>query len=311
MRVTSNTFSNRLLDQLGDLATRQAKLQAQAATGQRVQLPEDDPVAMRRVLELQAEASSLNQYSDNIAILKEATTAAYSVMRSLKTANDKAGEIAIAADGLSSPEELSAYASKVDSLLEQALDDANAKHRGDYLFAGTRVDKPPFEAVRDANGKITAVNYVGNSDALTAEINPNVMSEAQPVGANTSGSGPRGLMTDSTSGADYFAHLISLRDHLAAGDTAAITATDVGNLKKDEENILYHYGHIGAIQSRLDAASSLNKDRAFSVDQSVSGLVDADLAQTLVRLTQVQNAYTAALQSGGTILQTSLLDYIR
>ena len=69
MRVTSNTFSNRLLDQLGDLATRQAKLQAQAATGQRVQLPEDDPVAMRRVLELQAEASSLNQYSDNIAIL--------------------------------------------------------------------------------------------------------------------------------------------------------------------------------------------------------------------------------------------------
>lgn len=311
MRVTSSTFSNRLLGQLGDLASRQAKLQAQAATGQRVQLPEDDPAAMRRVLELQSEASSLNQYSDNIATLKEATTASYSVMRALMNGNEKAGEIAIAADGLSSSEELSAYASQVDGLLEKALADANTKHRGDYLFAGTKVDKPPFEAVRDANGKITAINYVGNSDALTAEINPNVLSEAQPVGANTSGSGARGLITDASSGADYFAHLISLRDHLKAGDKAAITSTDVANLKKDEENLLYHYGHIGAIQTRLDAAASMNKEQAFSVTQSVSGVVDADLAQTLVRLTEVQNAYTAALQSGGTILQTSLLDYLR
>ena len=311
MRVTSNTFSSRLLTQLSDLATRQNKLQAQAVTGQRVQLPEDDPAAMRRVLELQSDAASLNQYASNIATLKEATTASYSVMRSLKTVNDKAGEIAIAADGLSSREELTAYASEVNQLIEKALDDANSRHRGDFLFAGTRVDAPPFQAVRDANGKITAVNYVGNSDAMTAEINPNVMSEAQPVGANTTGSGARGLITDSRSGADYFAHLVSFRDHLEAGDTAAIATTDVANIKKDEENILYHYGHIGAIQSRLDAAASLNKDQAFSVDQTVSGLVDADLAQTLVRLTEVQNAYTAALQSGGTILKTSLLDYLR
>lgn len=311
MRVTSNTFSSRLLTQLSDLATRQNRLQAQAATGQRVQLPEDDPAAMRRVLELQAEAASLNQYASNIATLKEATTASYSAMRSLKSLNDRAGEIAILADDLRSPEELSAYAAEVNQLLEQALNDANRTHRGDYLFAGTRVDQPPFQAVRDANGKITAVNYVGNAEAITAEINPNVMSEAQPVGANTSGSGGRGLITDSTSGADYFAHLISFRDHLTAGDTASIAATDRANIRKDEENLLYHYGHIGAIQSRLDAASSLNKDQAFSVDQSVSGLVDADLAQTLVRLTEVQNAYTAALQTGGTILSTSLLDYIR
>jgi flagellar hook-associated protein 3 FlgL len=311
MRVTSNTFSSRLLTQLNDLANRQNKLQAQAATGQRVQLAEDDPAAMRRVLELQSEAASLNQYASNIATLKETTTASYSVMRALKTVNDKAGEIAVAADGLSSPEELSAYATDVNQLIEKSLADANSKHRGDYLFAGTRVDKPPFEAVRDANGKITSVNYVGNSDAITAEINAGVTSEAQPVGANTTGSGPRGLLTDFGSGADYFAHLISLRDHLEARDTAAIASADVANIKKDEENILYHYGHIGAIQSRLDAAAGLNKDQAFAVDQNVSGLVDADLAQTLVRLTEVQNAYTAALQSGGTILKTSLLDYLR
>jgi len=311
MRVTANSFPNRLVNQLGDLASRQARLQNQAATGQRVQLPEDDPRAMRRVLDMQTEARSIDQYGDNIGRIKESTTAAYSAMSSLKKLNDRAGEIATLADGLKSPQELNIYGQEIDQMIEEGVQTANMTHRGDYLFAGSAVDKPPFTVTRDANGKITAVNYTGDKTAFTAEISNNVQSEGAPIGANTSGSGPRGLITDSRSGADYFAHLISLRDHLQAGDTKAVADTDRANVAKDEENLLYHYGHIGAIQSRLDAASSLGKDQSFSLEQQVSGLVDADLSQTLVRLTQVQNAYTAALQTGGSILNKSLLDYLR
>ncbi len=310
MRVTSNSFPNRLITQLGDLASRQTRLQNQAATGQSVQLPEDDPRALRQVLDIQTEATKTDQYSKNITFLKDATTVAYSAMKGLKTVNDRASEIATLADGLKSPQELNIYAQEVNQLIEESVQSANSKHQGDYLFAGTNVDQPPFVATKDADGNITAVTYTGNSDPVTAPISSDVSSEAQPVGANTSGSGPRGLITDSRTGADFFNHLISLRDHLLAGDTKSITDTDRVNLGKDEDNVLYHYGHIGAIQSRLDAASSMAKDQSFSMEQQVSGLVDADLAQTLVRLTQVQNAYTAALQTGGTILKTSLLDYI-
>jgi flagellar hook-associated protein 3 FlgL len=311
MRVTSNTFPNTLLAQIGDLSSRQAKLQAQAATGQRVQLPEDDPDAMRRALEMQAQAGSLNQFSANIANLKDTTTIAFSAMKSLKTVNDDANEIATRAVGINSTADLDGYAAQVNSDLESALTAANTTFRGDYIFAGTKVDKPPFEVVRDANNKITAVNYVGNADQITAEISPGASSEAQPVGANTTGSGPRGLLTDSRYGADYFNHLIALRDHLAAHDTAQVASSDQTNLKNDGENIIYHYSHIGAVQSRLDAADSIAKDQSFSINQHISGLVDADLADTMVKLTQVQNAYTAALQTGGRILNTSLLDYLR
>src|SRR5437868_4092054 len=100
MRVTSNSFPNRLISQLGDLASRQTKLQAQAATGQRVQLPEDDPRAMRRILDMQSESSALDQYSSNISRLQDTTTASYSAMKSLKKMNDRAGEIVTLADGL-------------------------------------------------------------------------------------------------------------------------------------------------------------------------------------------------------------------
>jgi flagellar hook-associated protein 3 FlgL len=310
MRVTSNSFPERLISQLGDLASRQGKLQAQAATGQRVTLPEDDPRAMRRVLDMQAEGRQISQYSTNIGILQDTANASYSAIKALKTINDKASEIATDADDLSSPEELAAFANQINELLKQAVQTANTIHNGDYLFSGTG-GQEPFSKVVDANGNITAVNYTGNTDAPTVEISPGVLSESAPVGANTSGNGGRGLITDSGSGADVFNHLIQLRDHLLAGDTKTIAATDLKNLNKDEENFIYHYGHNGAIQSRLEAALNLSKDQTFSIDQQVSGLVDADLAETMVRLTQVQNAYTAALQTGGNILNTSLLDYLR
>jgi flagellar hook-associated protein 3 FlgL len=311
MRVTANSFPDRLINQLGDLASRQAKLQNQAATGQRVQLPEDDPRAMRRVLDIQAEAGRLDQFSSNIGKLQDASTASYTAIKSLKTMNDRASELATLADGLKSPEEMRIYAQEVNQILEQALQTANTKHRGDYLFAGTRVDQPPYSVTKDANGNITGVTYNGNSDSIRAEISPDVLSEGQPVGGNASGVGARGLLSDSRSGADVFNHLIELRDHLLANDKDAIANNDRANLRKDEDNFLYHYGHIGAVQSRLEAAASLTSSQSFSAEQQVSGLVDADLAQTLVRLTQTQNAYTAALQSGGSILNKSLLDYIR
>ena len=100
MRVTANTFPNSLLDQLGSLSQRQNKLQNQAATGQRVQLPEDDPVTMRRVLDMQAEGKSVGQYQRNIGRHEELATASFNSIKSLKKISDRAREISILADGL-------------------------------------------------------------------------------------------------------------------------------------------------------------------------------------------------------------------
>jgi len=311
MRVTSNTFPDALVSQLGDLSTRQNKLQNQAATGQVLQLPEDNPAAMRRVLDLQAQASATNQYQSNIARQQDVATATYTATKSLKTISDRASEIATLADGLKSPEELNAYATEINQLIQQAAQVANTKNNGDYLFAGTRSDQPAFAVTTDVNGQVTAVTYQGNESVATSEIAENVTLSAQVPGANSSGAGPRGLLSDSRSGADFFNHLISLRDHLTSGNTAAISSADKNKLANDEDNFIYHIGLNGAMQSRLEATSAMTKDRAASLTSQVSNQADADLAQTLVRLSQTQNAYQAALQSAGSMLNVSLLDYLK
>ncbi len=310
MRVTANTFPNSLVDQINRLSIRQNRLQQQAATGQRITQPDDDPVSMRRVMDLQADGSSVSQYLRNIARGQELATASFNPIKALNTVVGRAREIASLSDGLKSQDELSGYAAEVNELIQQGVQLVNSQNRGDYIFGGTIAGKPPFVATTNGDGLVTDVAYQGNTDVPDIEIGSSVTIASQTLGANTTGTGPRGLVTDSRSGADIFAHLIALRDSLLAGDTSAVSATNQQGLAADEDNLITHLGINGSIQSRLETATSLMNQRADSNEAMVSKEVDVDLAQTIVRLTEVQTAYQAALQSGGTILNTSLLDYI-
>lgn len=311
MRVTANTFPNSLLTQLTSLSQRQNKLQNQAATGQKVQLPEDDPVTMRRVLDMQAEGKTIGQFQRNVARNQELATASFNSIQALKKISDRAREISISADGLKSPDELKVYAKELTELIKTAVQATNSKNRGDYIFGGTLSDQPPFVLTTDADNNVTSVTYQGNTTLAENEIASGITLSAQAVGENNSGTGPRGLISDNRSGADFFNHLISLQNNLISGNVAAIESTDRVNLANDEDNFLYHVGTNGAIQARLEATDSIAEKRTDTLETLISSDVDADLAQTLVRLSQTQTAYQAALQSAGKILSSSLLDYLR
>ena len=311
MRVTANTFPNSLIDQLTNLAVRQNRLQTQAATGQRVQLPEDDPVAMRRVLDMQAEAKTLGQYERNIARHQELANNTFEAIKALKQISDRAREIAVAVDGLKSPSDLAIMSKEVTELIKQAVQITNGQNRGDYIFGGTRTDLPPFVMITAADETVTSVTYQGNTNLAESEIAEGITLTTQVPGENNAGSGPRGLIADNRWGADFFNHLIALQNNLLNGDVAAIESTDRAALAQDEDNFLVHIGANGALQSRLETTAVLDRNRGLTLETLISKEADADLAQTLVKLTQTQTAYQAALQSGGQILGSSLLDYLR
>lgn len=311
MRVATNTFPNSLVDQLGNLSYSQSKLQLQASSGQRITTADDDPTAMREVLDMQAEARSVSQYQTNVASQQDTASANYSVIKSLVKVSSRANEISTLVNGLQTPQDLANYATEIDQLMEQSIQWANTKNGNTYLFAGTDNDQPPFVAVRDANGSITGVTYQGNESTNQTEISEGTTISAQITGANTSGIGSHGLITDSASGADFFAHMIAFRDNLKSGNVAGITTTDVAALRKDEDNFLYHVGLNGVTQSRLDSATTALKDRSQALNSQVSNQASSNIAETAVRLTQTQTAYQAALQSSSKIMSMSLMDYLR
>ena len=318
MRVSSNSFSTDLRLQMSKLAERQLRLQQQIATGQRITTASDDPKAMRRVLDLRNERSQLTQYQDNISTLRENANVVYSTVNAMKRLSDRASEIATMADGTKAPSALSAYAMEVDQLLEETLRLSNTQHRDVYIFSGTKSKDATYTATRDGNDKITAVNFDGNSNSAKIDI-----AFSTSVNGNYSAEGAQGILKNSANNADFITNLIALRDNLTtsadmslAKDAnlaalATIQDTVLGNLDKDEVNFIDHFSSIGATLSRLETSEAITKSQVASIEPLVSNEVDADLADSLVRLNEIQNAYTAALQSGGLLMKTSLLDYIR
>ena len=190
-------------------------------------------------------------------------------------------------DDLDSAEDLKSYATEIDQLLKHAVQVANAQHRGDYLLGGTRTDAPPFSVVTDATGKVTSVSFGGNTNVPESEIGQGNLVSSRIPGENSTGNGVRGLVADTRSGADIFAHLIALRDQLQSGDVAAI-ATTRDQLRADEENLLFHIADNGALQSRLEASLNTAKDEKLSLESQISNRTSQTSTKHQIQIVQVR-----------------------
>ena len=311
MRVTSNSFPTALQYQLESLATKQARLQSQAATGQRFSAPSEDPRATRKVLELQQEARRLTQYNENIDLSNEKLNSIYGAVQALKKVSDRAGELAAMVDDMKSKDQLAAYRQEINQLIEQSVQIANTTNQFGYVFAGTRSNAEAYQVSRNEAGEISGVSYQGTTDTVGVEIAKGSSLSVQMPGSNTSESGVQGLFE--TREGSFFQHLIELRDKLDGGtreDVAYIRETVAKNLMKDESNVIYHISRVGALEARLETAKTMGSRRITAANEFVSKEVDADLAKTLVKLNEIQTAYMAALKSGATIMNQSLLDYV-
>lgn len=311
MRVASSTFPDSFLYEANQLQGEQIQLQGQASTGLNFTEPGDNPAGMGEVLNLQTSSTANQQYQNNITALQNQANTVSGALTSLQSIVSKAGEIATQADGTTSQQDLSTYATEVGQLIQQAIQLGNSKDSGgNYIFGGTATGSPPFTATTDSNGNVTGVAYNGNSNVNQVEISPGVTVTAQVPGANTTGSGQAGLFADSQSGADLFNHLISLQQNLTSGNTAAIASTDSPDLARDENNVMNQVSENGALQSRLQTTSSLATQNGLSITSQISGKTDANLATTLTHLQQTETAYQAALQSSAMVMQLSIMDFL-
>lgn len=297
MRIPNTPVAQTLVSRLGDLTARQARLHDQATTGQRLTNPNDDPAAMGRVLNIQAEKQQIQQFAKNNARALNISQSSFAAVEQLKKTSDRAGELSVLGTGTSGADAMRAYGTEVEGLLETALQIANTKYTGEHVFGGTKTDTPPFTATRDANGLITGVTYVGAANGPEVRI-----SESGKVSPFTDG-------TDNQKFADFMNNLVSLRDALNSGSVGNVITSQTG-LRASEDDLVVTIADIGAKQTRLEADRSQNEARFAELEKLTGAETDVDISQTIVELTQAQTAYEAALKSGAQALSMSLLDYL-
>ncbi|GMV99806.1 MAG: hypothetical protein AMXMBFR84_09450 [Candidatus Hydrogenedentota bacterium] len=301
LRVTQPILVDRVLRNIQDQQRRILELQDQLATGRRINAPSDDPIDTRRAINTRAFIAKNEQYLRNIQQAAPRLNNTETLITNIQDRLARARELTLqGANGSNSQDSLNAIAAEIDQILEGVLSTANTEFESGFVFSGTRTRTQPFVETRDVNGRITAVAYEGNDEAINVAIQDGV-----EVKVNESGS------EVFQSNQDIFQTLIDIRDNLLAGDRAALSNTRLLEIDAARAQLSEAVARVGAVQNRLTSGETDLEDIQVQLQELLSNTVDADLAEVIIQLNAQENAFQAALSAGARVIQPSLLDFVR
>jgi flagellar hook-associated protein 3 FlgL len=161
-----------------------ANLQEQVSTGSRINRISDDPAAAYRVLGLNTNEKSLENYINNlsevIGILELSSTILDNITSNFTETQIRITQIT---SGTYDEAARKKTAEGINDILEQTVSLANTKHMDQYIFGGTDTGSAPYTVER-TDGKITRVTYQGSFENRDIEVAPSMESSAFYIGDN-------------------------------------------------------------------------------------------------------------------------------
>ncbi|OHB45974.1 MAG: flagellar hook-associated protein 3 [Planctomycetes bacterium GWC2_49_10] len=164
-----------------------ARLQEQAATGQRIVRVSDDPFASYHILNLDSQNRSFTNYSSNIAnVVDMLDVSSSTILNIQQNINNARTTITQIGTGTFSDEGgyRSIASQSIDDILEQIVSLANSKYLNQYMFGGTNTATAPYTVERADNGEISSVSYQGAESSRVVEVAPNVRARTMAVGSD-------------------------------------------------------------------------------------------------------------------------------
>jgi flagellar hook-associated protein 3 FlgL len=291
MRVTTGMAQRHVLSDLRRVQERLANAQSQVSGGKRIEKPSDDPLGAERAMRLKDQLESTSAYRTAVDESRSWLDATDTALDSLGGIVQRVRELTLqAANGATTPSGRQSIKLEVDQLTEQLKTTLNSAYDGRRLFSGTATDTPPYSAA-------TGDAYQGDSGAVVRQIGPGVSVQVNITGDDVLS----GLLPT----------LRTLSTHLQSNDVASLQGTDLQALDAGFDNLTAKRAQVGAITNRVDAAGQ-RLDDVFDVASAfLSKTEDADLPQALTDLSAQQNALQAALRGGATLIQQSLMDFLR
>lgn len=294
MRVTQKQMVSAAINNLQTSQERLQQIQRQSASGKRLYLPEDDPLATERAMSVRSHLNRISTSRRNLDITRDWLSSSERALRDLQDALGRARVLALrgASDTLSDSERLK-LSTEADELVKQAVQIGNSTHRGLYLFAGHSTQAAPFTL--DA-GPPETITYNGDSGEILHEIEPGTVQTINIAG-------------DDPTFTDAFAALQELRDALVMGDGNAIR-NSVDTIDTAIDSGLQAIATLGSRQRGLDATSARLTELETDLQSLLSRTEDADMAETIMQLNLEDMAYRSTLAATSRLLPMSLFDFL-
>jgi flagellar hook-associated protein 3 FlgL len=301
MRVSTGMLHESALSQLRVAWMHLQDLQAHISSGRRIHLPSDDPFATNRVLAIKSDLRAHTQYVRGIDEARQFAVSSEAAVQRLVDIAIEVQEIAtMAADDSYGTDSLTALATQVDGLLEEALSMVNTQHADIRIFGGFQTRDDPFIADRDRDGRIVGITPRGEGTEGRVQ---RLVGDQLLLTINLTGTDLFG------EGYDYLTHAAKIRDAALAGDQEAIREL-LPTLEEDFDRINLALAFTGSTITRLDAMSEQVDRESLLLETARSEQEDLDMARALIDYQKEQVILEATLSTVANLMDLSLVNYL-
>lgn len=296
MRVTSAMLLKQAMYDLDGLREKYAKAQA-GVNGQVLGRPSEDPQRVVEAMDLYGAKERLERSQRAGEDARQWLSVSENSLTSMIERIQAARELAVQAGGPQGlgPEGREGLAREFESIRNALAREMNGRNRDQYLFSGWKTDVAPF--ADDAAGGVTYSGGVGQM--IVRDVAPGLSMPINIPGNQLLATG------------DFMKTISQMAADTRAGNIASVTGTGISQLDKTLTNLAALRSDLGTRQQELEHYEMLTEANLVHLQERLTRLTGADLETAVMKMTEAQNAYQAALASFAKALPASLLDYLR
>jgi len=300
MTISTRLFNEQAVTRFNRITSDIQKTQDKIAASKKVLKASDDPVAAAKISFVRDQKVMLDRFATNIDRAQTRLGLTENVVAESVNLMTRAYELGIQAknDTLTAVDRL-AISFEIGQIRESMLGLANSKDaNGDYLFAGYSSNTQPF-----VSNEAGEVQFAGDRGVHSVQISDSLR-------ANTGLDGADVFMRVEIDGAvkPFFDILTSMEGQLQDG---VMNDETVSELNACIDHFAINQTRVGAEMNKLDYQRAAMERRIVLMDENLSGMEDANLAELVTELQGMIVSRDAAQRSFVQIGQQSLFDYIR
>ncbi|WP_330983783.1 MULTISPECIES: flagellar hook-associated protein FlgL [Enterobacterales] len=309
MRVSTQQSYVSMTESFNHLSSELAHVVTQMATGKRILLPSDDPIAAARITQLNRQQSAIDQYQNNIDAASTGMSQQESILDGVN--NDLLAvrdDLLEAANGTNSIESLATLGQDIQSLTEAMVSALNYQDEdGHYIFGGTINDRPPIVAVDDdGDGVADSYTYQGNSEHRQTTVSSGVEVDTNVAVSDVFGSSLDVLNTLTSLSKELQDPSLDPGDPQVQSDIS--NAIDVVDDASDSLNAAI--ASLGETQNTMSMLSGAQTDIATSNEQLIGQLSDLDYGPASIQFTGLEVAMEATLKTYSKVSELNLFSVI-
>jgi len=303
MRIASSQFQASMNRSLQINQGVIAKLTEQMASGNKIQVPSDEPIANVRLSRLRREENIVSQYMDNISAVKIRLSKNETYLNSMVNDMDAARDLFVwASDGANTSADLNSMVNSLSALRDSLFFNGNTlDQEGKYIFSGTATGTPAL-TMNAAALPGSRYSFTGNNNTQEVVVGNGI---TQPANVTVNGldvylnklDAAIDLLSQPTASPSNPALKAALKDALDGSDTA------LGLISSK-------IAQFGGAQNVMETLANNHSNVSLSNKVAITEIAQLDYGLAATQLSGYNSALQATYQAYSKVSNLSLFNVL-